>query len=161
MAGSVNKVIIVGNLGNDPEVRTFPSGGKVCNFSIATSERWKDRNTGENRDRTEWHRIEITSEPLVRIAEQYLKKGSSVYIEGQLQTQKWQDQSGQDRYTTKVVMRPYSSQLTMLGNRNDNGANDSFNNNVENSGYDQNTTNISGYNNQTDINNDLDDEIPF
>ena len=161
MAGSVNKVIIVGNLGNDPEVRTFPSGGKVCNFSIATSERWKDRNTGENRDRTEWHRIEITSEPLVRIAEQYLKKGSSVYIEGQLQTQKWQDQSGQDRYTTKVVMRPYSSQLTMLGNRNDNGANDSFNNNVENSGYDQNTTNISDGNNQTDINNDLDDEIPF
>ena len=161
MAGSVNKVIIVGNLGNDPEVRTFPSGGKVCNFSIATSERWKDRNTGENRDRTEWHRIEITSEPLVRIAEQYLKKGSSVYIEGQLQTQKWQDQSGQDRYTTKVVMRPYSSQLTMLGNRNDNGANDSFNNNVENSGYDQNTANISVGNDQTDINNDLDDEIPF
>jgi single-strand DNA-binding protein len=161
MAGSVNKVIIVGNLGNDPEVRTFPSGGKVCNFSIATSEKWKDRNTGENRDRTEWHRIEITSEPLVRIAEQYLKKGSSVYIEGQLQTQKWQDQSGQDRYTTKVVMRPYSSQLTMLGNRNDNGANDSYNNNVENSGYDQNTANISGGNNQTDINNDLDDEIPF
>ena len=161
MAGSVNKVIIVGNLGNDPEVRTFPSGGKVCNFSIATSERWKDRNTGENRDRTEWHRIEITSEPLVRIAEQYLKKGSSVYIEGQLQTQKWQDQSGQDRYTTKVVMRPYSSQLTMLGNRSDNGANDSFNNNVENSGYDQNATNIPVGNDQTDINNDLDDEIPF
>ena len=161
MAGSVNKVIIVGNLGNDPEVRTFPSGGKVCNFSIATSERWKDRNTGENRDRTEWHRIEITSEPLVRIAEQYLKKGSSVYIEGQLQTQKWQDQSGQDRYTIKVVMRPYSSQLTMLGNRNDNGANDSFNNNVENSGYDQNAANISVGNDQTDINNDLDDEIPF
>ena len=161
MAGSVNKVIIVGNLGNDPEVRTFPSGGKVCNFSIATSERWKDRNTGENRDRTEWHRIEITSEPLVRIAEQYLKKGSSVYIEGQLQTQKWQDQSGQDRYTTKVLMRPYSSQLTMLGNRNDNVANDSFNNNVENSGYDQNTANISVGNDQTDINNDLDDEIPF
>ena len=161
MAGSVNKVIIIGNLGNDPEVRTFPSGGKVCNFSIATSERWKDRNTGENRDRTEWHRIEITSEPLVRIAEQYLKKGSSVYIEGQLQTQKWQDQSGQDRYTTKVVMRPYSSQLTMLGNRNDNGANDSFNNNVENSGYDQNATNISVGNDQSDINNDLDDEIPF
>ena len=161
MAGSVNKVIIIGNLGNDPEVRTFPSGGKVCNFSIATSERWKDRNTGENRDRTEWHRIEITSEPLVRIAEQYLKKGSSVYIEGQLQTQKWQDQSGQDRYTTKVVMRPYSSQLTMLGNRNDNGANDSFNNNVENSGYDQNAANISVGNDQTDINNDLDDEIPF
>ena len=161
MAGSVNKVIIVGNLGNDPEVRTFPSGGKVCNFSIATSERWKDRNTGENRDRTEWHRIEITSEPLVRIAEQYLKKGSSVYIEGQLQTHKWQHQSGQDRYTTKVVMRPYSSQLTMLGNRNDNGANDSFNNNVENSGYDQNAANISVGNDQTDINNDLDDEIPF
>ena len=115
MAGSVNKVILIGNLGSDPEVRTFPNGGKVCEFSVATSERWKDRNTGENRERTEWHRISITSEPLVRIAEQYLKKGSSVYIEGQLETQKWQDQSGNDRYTTKVTMRPYNSQLTMLG----------------------------------------------
>ena len=161
MAGSVNKVILVGNLGKDPEVRTFQNGGKVCNFSIATSENWKDKNTGERQEKTQWHNIAVFSEPLANIAEQYLKKGSSVYIEGQLQTQKWQDQSGQDRYTTKVVMRPYSSQLTMLGSRNDNGANDSFNNNVENSGYDQNTTNISSGNNQPDINNDLDDEIPF
>ena len=161
MAGSVNKVIIVGNLGSDPEVRTFPSGGKVCNFSVATSERWKDKNTGENRDRTEWHRVEITSEPLVRIAEQYLKKGSSVYIEGQLQTQKWQDQSGQDKYTTKVVMRPYSSQLTMLGSRGDSSNNDGFNTGGEQSGYDQNSANIEGSGNQTNLSSDLDDEIPF
>ena len=106
MAGSVNKVIIVGNLGMDPEVRSFPNGGKVCNLRIATSENWKDRNTGERREKTEWHSVAIFSEPLVRIAEQYLKKGSKVYIEGQLETRKWQDQSGQDRYTTEVVHRP-------------------------------------------------------
>ncbi|MGB0799929.1 MAG: single-stranded DNA-binding protein [Planktomarina sp.] len=120
MAGSVNKVILIGNLGQDPEVRSFPSGGKVCNFSIATSENWKDRNTGERRERTEWHRVSITSEPLVRVAEQYLRKGSKIYVEGQLETRKWQDQSGQDRYTTEVVLRPYRSELTMLDGRNDN-----------------------------------------
>ena len=158
MAGSVNKVILIGNLGSDPEVRTFPNGGKVCEFSVATSERWKDRNTGENRERTEWHRISITSEPLVRIAEQYLKKGSSIYIEGQLETQKWQDQSGNDRYTTKVTMRPYNSQLTMLGNRNDNNS-DGFSSN--NNSFDQNTQNLDAPSNQNDISNDLDDEIPF
>ena len=161
MAGSVNKVIIVGNLGSDPEVRTFPNGGKVCEFSVATSEKWKDKNSGENRERTEWHRISITSEPLVRVAEQWLKKGSSVYIEGQLETQKWQDQSGNDRYTTKVTMRPYSSQLTMLGNRNDSNNNDGYNSSVEQSGYDQNSTNIEGTGDQTNLSNDLDDEIPF
>ena len=107
MAGSVNKVILVGNLGRDPEVRTFQNGGKVCNLRIATSENWKDRNTGERRERTEWHSVAIFSEPLARIAEQYLRKGSKVYIEGQLETRKWQDQSGQDRYTTEVVLRPY------------------------------------------------------
>ena len=161
MAGSVNKVIIVGNLGSDPEVRTFPNGGKVCEFSVATSEKWKDKNSGENRERTEWHRISITSEPLVRVAEQWLKKGSSVYIEGQLETQKWQDQSGNDRYTTKVTMRPYSSQLTMLGNRNDSNNNDGYNSSVEQSGYDQNSTNIEGTGDQPNLSNDLDDEIPF
>ena len=120
MAGSVNKVIIIGNLGRDPEVRTFQNGGKVCNLRIATSENWKDRNTGERRERTEWHSVAIFSEPLAKVAEQYLKKGSKVYIEGQLETRKWQDQSGQDRYSTEVVLRPYTSTLTMLDGRGDN-----------------------------------------
>ncbi len=117
MAGSVNKVILVGNLGRDPEVRTFQNGGKVCNLRIATSETWKDRNTGERRERTEWHSVAIFSEPLARVAEQYLRKGSKVYIEGQLETRKWQDQSGNDRYSTEVVLRPYKSELTMLDGR--------------------------------------------
>ena len=114
MAGSVNKVIIVGNLGRDPEVRTFQNGGKVCNLRIATSETWKDKASGERKERTEWHSVAIMSEPVARIAEQYLKKGSKVYIEGQLETRKWQDQSGQDRYSTEVVLRPYSGTLTLL-----------------------------------------------
>ncbi len=117
MAGSVNKVILVGNLGRDPEVRTFQNGGKVCNLRIATSENWKDRNTGERREKTEWHSVAIFSEPLARIAEQYLRKGSKVYIEGQLETRKWQDQSGQDRYSTEVVLRPYKGELTLLDSR--------------------------------------------
>ncbi|MBC7132819.1 MAG: single-stranded DNA-binding protein [Roseovarius sp.] len=121
MAGSVNKVIIVGNLGRDPEVRTFQNGGKVCNLRIATSETWKDRNTGERREKTEWHSVAIFSEPLARIAEQYLRKGSKVYIEGQLETRKWQDQSGQDRYTTEIVLRPYRGELTLLDSRGGGG----------------------------------------
>ncbi|MEM8731829.1 MAG: single-stranded DNA-binding protein [Pseudomonadota bacterium] len=121
MAGSVNKVILVGNLGRDPEVRTFQNGGKVCNLRIATSENWKDRNTGERRERTEWHSVAIFSEPLARIAEQYLRKGSKVYLEGQLETRKWQDQSGQDRYSTEVVLRPYKGELTLLDGRSDGG----------------------------------------
>ena len=121
MAGSVNKVILVGNLGRDPEVRTFQNGGKVCNLRIATSENWKDRNTGERREKTEWHSVAIFSEPLARIAEQYLKKGSKVYIEGQLETRKWQDQSGQDRYSTEVVLRPYRGELTLLDSRGGDG----------------------------------------
>ncbi|MCB5197776.1 single-stranded DNA-binding protein [Loktanella sp. TSTF-M6] len=120
MAGSVNKVIIIGNLGRDPEVRTFQNGGKVCNLRIATSETWKDRNSGERKERTEWHSVAIFSEPLAKVAEQYLRKGSKVYIEGQLETRKWQDQSGQDRYSTEVVLRPYNSTLTMLDGRGDN-----------------------------------------
>jgi len=122
MAGSVNKVILIGNLGRDPEVRTFQNGGKVCNLRIATSERWRDRNTGENRERTEWHSVAIFSEPLARIAEQYLRKGSKVYLEGQLETRKWQDQSGQDRYSTEVVLRPYKGELTMLDGRDGGGS---------------------------------------
>jgi single-strand DNA-binding protein len=121
MAGSVNKVILVGNLGRDPEVRTFQNGGKVCNLRIATSENWRDRNTGERREKTEWHSVAIFSEPLVRVAEQYLRKGSKVYLEGQLETRKWQDQSGQDRYTTEVVLRPYKGELTMLDGRGEGG----------------------------------------
>ena len=117
MAGSVNKVILIGNLGRDPEVRTFQNGGKVVNLRIATSENWKDKNTGERRERTEWHSVAIFNEPLGRIAEQYLRKGSKVYIEGQLETRKWQDQSGADRYSTEVVVRPFRGELTLLDPR--------------------------------------------
>ncbi len=121
MAGSVNKVILIGNLGRDPEVRSFQNGGKVVNLRIATSETWRDRNSGERKERTEWHSVAIFSEPLAKIAEQYLRKGSTVYIEGQLETRKWQDQSGADRYTTEVVLRPFSGNLTLLGGRGDGG----------------------------------------
>lgn len=115
MAGSMNKVILIGNLGRDPEVRTFQNGGKVCNLRLATSETWKDRNTGEKRERTEWHSVAIFNEGLVGVAERYLRKGSKVAIEGQLQTRKWQDQAGQDRYSTEVVLRPFNGELHMLG----------------------------------------------
>lgn len=121
MAGSVNKVIIIGNLGRDPEVRSFPNGGKVCNLRIATSDTWRDKQSGERKEKTEWHSVAIFSEPLVRIAEQYLKKGSKVYIEGQLETRKWQDQSGADRYSTEVVLRPYRGELTLLDGRGEGG----------------------------------------
>ena len=124
MAGSVNKVILVGNLGNDPEVRNLPSGGKVVNLSVATSERWRDRNSGEQREKTEWHRVVIFSEGLARVAEQYLKKGSKVYLEGQLQTRKWQDQSGQDKYSTEVVLQNFNSSMVLLDGRGE-GAGDS------------------------------------
>lgn len=121
MAGSVNKVILVGNLGNDPEVRNLPSGGKVVNLSVATSETWRDKNSGERKERTEWHRVVIFSEGLVRVAEQYLRKGAKVYIEGQLQTRKWQDQSGQDKYSTEIVLQGFNSTLTMLDGRGEGG----------------------------------------
>lgn len=114
MAGSVNKVILVGNLGADPEVRTFQNGGKVCNLRVATSERWRDKNTGENRERTEWHTVAIFNDRLADLAQQYLRKGSKVYLEGQLETRKWQDQSGQDRYSTEVVLRPFKGEMTFL-----------------------------------------------
>ena len=114
MAGSVNRVILIGNLGADPEIRNFQNGGKVCNLRIATSETWKDKTSGERKERTEWHSVAIMSEPLAKVAEQYLRKGSKVYLEGQLETRKWQDQSGADRYSTEVVLRPFNSTLTML-----------------------------------------------
>ena len=114
MAGSVNKVILVGNLGADPEVRTFQNGGKVCNLRIATSESWKDRNTGQRQERTEWHTVAIFSEGLAGVAERFLKKGSKVYLEGQLRTRKWQDQQGNDRYSTEVVLQGPGAVMTML-----------------------------------------------
>ena len=121
MAGSVNKVILVGNLGRDPEVRSMQDGGKIVNLSIATSERWKDKNTGEQREKTEWHRVVIFNDNLGRIAEQYLRKGSNVYIEGQLQTRKWTDQQGVEKYTTEVVLQRYRGEMTLLGSRGESG----------------------------------------
>ena len=121
MAGSVNKVILIGNLGRDPEIRTFQNGGKVANLRIATSESWKDRNSGERREKTEWHSVAVMSEGLVNVIERYLKKGMKVYVEGQLETRKWQDQSGQDRYTTEVVLRNFGGTLQMLDGRGEGG----------------------------------------
>src|SRR3954469_2286490 len=121
MAGSVNKVILVGNLGKDPEVRRLSSGEPVVNLRIATSESWKDKATGERRERTEWHSVVIFNDNLARVAEQYLRKGSKVYVEGQLQTRKWQDQSGQDRYTTEVVIQRFRGELTLLDSRGGGG----------------------------------------
>ena len=126
MAGSVNKVILVGNLGADPEIRQTKDGKSIANLSVATSESWKDRNTGERREKTEWHRVVIFSEGLTRIAQQYLRKGSKVYLEGQLQTRKWQDQNGNDRYTTEVVLQGFNSTLTMLDGRSGGGGGGSF-----------------------------------
>jgi single-strand DNA-binding protein len=119
MAGSVNKVILVGNLGKDPESRRFPSGGQVVSFTLATSESWRDKATGERKEKTEWHNISIFNEGLCKVAEQYLKKGSKVYIEGQLQTRKWQDKDGNDRYTTDVVLQGFNSNMTLLDGRSD------------------------------------------
>jgi single-strand DNA-binding protein len=171
MAGSVNKVILIGNLGRDPEVRSFQNGGKVCNLRIATSENWKDKNTGERREKTEWHSVAIFQEGLVRIAEQYLRKGSKVYIEGQLQTRKWQDQSGQDKYSTEVVLQGYGGTLTMLDGRDGGGVGapsggGSGYDNRQDGGYDSGYD--SGYSSGTAQgggtpapSRDLDDEIPF
>jgi single-strand DNA-binding protein len=117
MAGSVNKVILVGNLGRDPEVRRLPSGSPVVNLRIATSDSWRDKATGERKERTEWHSVVIFNENLAKIAEQYLKKGSKVYVEGSLQTRKWQDQSGQDRYSTEVVLQGFNGSMTLLDGR--------------------------------------------
>ena len=121
MAGSVNKVILVGNLGADPEIRRTQDGRPIANFSVATSESWRDKNTGERREKTEWHRVVCFNEGLCKVIEQYAKKGSKVYVEGQLQTRKWQDQSGQDKYTTEVVLQGFNGNLTMLDSRNQDG----------------------------------------
>lgn len=145
MSGSVNKVIIVGNLGRDPEVRNFPNGGKVVNLRLATSESWKDKSTGERKDRTEWHSVAIFDDGLAKIAEQYLRKGATVYIEGQLETRKWQDQSGADRYSTEVVLRPFRSELTMLGGKPDAPRDES----------------PQGGGSAAGVRDDLQDEVPF
>ena len=153
MAGSVNKVILVGNLGRDPEVRTMQNGGKVCNLSVATSERWRDRNSGEMQERTEWHRVVIFDEKLVDVAEKYLQKGRKVFLEGQLQTRKWTDQSGQEKYTTEVVLQRFRSNLVLLDGRGEGGGDYAGGGG---GGYDQDASQPAG-----PSGSDLDDEIPF
>ena len=162
MAGSVNKVILVGNLGQDPEVVPLNDGNKIVKLSVATSERWKDRNSGEQRERTEWHRVVIFNENLGRIAEQYLRKGSSVYLEGQVQTRKWQDQNGQDRYTTEIVLARYRGELTLLGGRNDNMGGGDYANNTMGGGASGGA--IGGGSSAPSappMSSNLDDDIPF
>ncbi len=166
MAGSVNKVILIGNLGRDPEVRTFQNGGKVCNLRIATSETWKDRNTGERKERTEWHSVAIFNENLARLAEQYLRKGSKVYLEGKLETRKWQDQSGQDRYSTEVVLRPYAGEMTFLDGRDggQGGGGGGYVSDQSGGGYGGGGNQGGGYGGGgggAPAGGDIDDEIPF
>ena len=158
MAGSVNKVILIGNLGADPEVKQFQNGGQVCNLRIATSETWKDKNTGERREKTEWHNVSIFSDGLVRIAQNYLKKGSKVYIEGKLQTRKWQDQNGQDRYTTEVVLQGFDGTLTMLDSAGGGGGGGGSRG-MTGGGNQGGPRQLDGP--PQDFNQDFDDEIPF
>ena len=153
MAGSLNKVMIIGNLGADPEVRTFQNGNKVCNLRIATSDNWRDKNTGERREKTEWHSVSVFSEGLIKVCEQYLKKGSKVFVEGSLQTRKWQDQSGADRYSTEVVLQGFGGTLTMLDGRNN--SNEEFNKSPDTFTSNSNENSLSANT------NDIDDEIPF
>lgn len=150
MAGSVNKVIIVGSLGRDPEVRTFQNGGRVCSLSVATSESWKDKASGERKSRTEWHRVSILNDALVGIAERYLAKGSKVYIEGQLETRKYTDKDGVEKYSTEVVLRPYRGEITILSSARQAGEDDADN-------YRTGTTTTQTGGGR----NDMDDEIPF
>ncbi|RIA56667.1 single-stranded DNA-binding protein [Dichotomicrobium thermohalophilum] len=165
MAGSVNKVILVGNLGADPEIRHTQDGRPVANLRVATSESWRDRNTGERREKTEWHNVVIFSEGLCKIAEQYLRKGSKIYLEGQLQTRKWQDREGNDRYTTEVVLQGFNATLTMLDGRNGGmGAGQGMGmNEGGQSGYDRGPSGGSRGGGQPaeNFDQDLDDEIPF
>lgn len=163
MAGSVNKVILVGNLGKDPEIRSMQTGARVANLALATSESWKDKQTGERKEKTEWHRVVIFNEGLVKIAEQYLRKGSKIYLEGQLETRKWTDQSGQEKYTTEVVLRPFRGELNMLDSRSGGGAGagmgggSSFDDGAM-GGYDSGPAQPTQQNTQID---EMEDEIPF
>lgn len=172
MAGSVNKVIIVGNLGADPEVKSFQNGGRICNLRIATSEDWKDRTTGEKKERTEWHSVVLQSDGLVGVAERFLKKGSKVYIEGQLRTRKWQDQSGNDRYTTEISVAGFDGKLVMLdGARGGSGGggNDGWSGGSTGGGQGSGSSGQGGGNwsggssgfGGGDFDNDLDDDVPF
>ena len=168
MAGSLNKVMIIGNLGNDPDIRTMQNGGKVCNLSIATSDSWKDKNTGERREKTEWHRVVVFNEGIVRVCENYLKKGSKVFVEGSIETRKWTDNNGQDKYTTEIVLKPYNGNLTMLDGRNSDGQsgggyNQSNNNNSYGGGQQQNNMNQNGgaQAKPAEVYDDFEDDIPF
>lgn len=156
MAGSVNKVILIGNLGADPEVRHTQDGRPIANLRVATSDSWRDKATGERRERTEWHRVVIFNEGLAKIAEQYLRKGSKVYLEGSIQTRKWEDQSGQERYTTEIVLQGFNAQLTMLDGKPRDGAGDSAP-----SGGDFGRSKPLGSGGGSTFNKELDDEIPF
>lgn len=158
MAGSVNKVILIGNLGADPEIRNTQDGRPICNLSVATTDSWRDKSSGEKRERTEWHRVVIFNEGLCRIAEQYLRKGSKVYLEGQLQTRKWQDQSGQDKYSTEVVLQGFNSTLTMLDSRASGGPGEGRQDQQRSSGDFGRT---SPMDNGGTFEKELDDEIPF
>ena len=156
MAGSVNKVILVGNLGRDPEIRSTQDGMRIANLSLATSENWRDKNTGERREKTEWHRVAIFNDRLVDVVEKYLRKGSKIYVEGQLQTRKWTDQNGQDRYTTEVVLQRYRGELTMLDSRGGGGGD--FSAEEPSGGFSGGGGGSSG---GQSFGGDLDDEIPF
>ncbi|MDD3181374.1 MAG: single-stranded DNA-binding protein [Alphaproteobacteria bacterium] len=159
MAGSVNKVILVGNLGKDPEVRSFQSGGRVASFTLATSENWKDKATGERKERTEWHRVSVTNDNLVTVCERYLKKGAKVYVEGQLETRKWTDKDGQERYTTEVVLRPFRGELTMLDSKGGSGGGSSYGGDDSSFGGGASSGGSLGAGSSNVP--DLDDEIPF
>jgi len=166
MAGSVNKVTLIGNLGKDPEVRSMNSGDKVVNLSIATSESWRDKATGERKEKTEWHRVVIFNEQLAKVAEQYLKKGSTVYIEGQLQTRKWNDKDGAEKYSTEIVLQKFRGELTMLGGRGDGAAasGGSYGGGeraMSGGGGGGGAARSGGGGGRSDFSADLDDEIPF
>jgi single-strand DNA-binding protein len=160
MSGSINKVILVGNVGRDPEIRSMNSGDRVCNLSLATSERWKDRNTGDQQERTEWHRVVIFDQKLVDVCEKYVKKGSKLFIEGQLQTRKWTDQQGVEKYSTEVVLQRFRGELTMLDSR-DSGGGGYDAEQAGDPGYGQSAMATAGGNNGNGSGSDLDDEIPF
>ena len=160
MSGSVNKVILIGNVGQDPEIRSFQSGGRVCNLSIATSERWKDRESNEQKERTQWHRVVVFNENLINLIEKYVNKGSKLFIEGQLETRKWTDSSGQDKYSTEVVLRNYKGGLTFLDSRSNNNDNDFVQTNNENNEL-KNTETNQEVKEPSPIDSDIDDDIPF
>ena len=152
MAGSLNKVLLIGRLGNDPEIKQMSNGKSVARLSVATSETWKDKNSGERKEKTEWHRVVIFNEGLVGVVQQYLKKGSQVYIEGQIQTTKYTDNNGQEKYSTQIILQGYNSTLTMLGSSNSGGK-------IEDNSMNQDSSSLPSDNNVSS--NELDDEVPF